>query len=118
MGQRLENLVSGPLSGTRLGVLDLHMETLKKHEEARGCWTKIAPRHTPRPLDLKPAAWEVNTFAHPIFCEPCECPWESVLFNFVISSGRSNSSKGDFLSQFCSVLFCFPGGMWGGLGAE
>lgn len=48
--------------------------------------------------------------ARPVLREPCECPWESVLLNFVISPGRSNSSKGAFLSQFCSVLFCFPGG--------
>lgn len=67
---------------------------------------------------LRPAAREVSTLVRPTLRETCECPWESVLFHVVVSSGRSNSSKGDFLSQFCSVLFCFPGGRGGGLGAE
>ena len=79
--------------------------------------TSVPPDLAPQPPISGSSAGSEH-FCTVILREGGERPWERILFNFLFSSGLSSSFKGDFLSHFCDVLFCFPGGRGGGLGAE
>lgn len=77
-------------------LINLHMDTYKKASE--GPWVPdLSPDpHLTPPSFLEAAAREVSIFTHPVLRELCECPWERILFNFLFSSGISNSFKGGF----------------------